>query len=356
MNKLTVMTSYRAPSLKNVSEDIVKVARSLGYTAKISYEQIPSFQLRRDGSSAIIMMPVDPLYSVGWLLIARDCVHGNVPCIYYGVVEGRLNEKHVKPWMSEARIVTPSKYVRDKLTEAGLTVVGVVHHGVDLNLIEQARKYGKYRRKELCDKVGGCDGKVLCVTVSNSHPRKGLALLNRMANIVHKKDDNVVFYVVTEPKGQQYFNAPNVVVDTGFGSRSRVDALSLIAAADIYVSPSMAEGFGLTILDSMALGVPVVHAELPPLMEFSEGFTVPVEYVSYFDVDFYSGGATVSGIIYENHVYDVEIFAEVLLQVVDYVRSRSDIIDDYRGRCELKVKEYDINVKYKELLKYLGMG
>jgi DNA adenine methylase len=102
----------------------------------------------------------------------------------------------------------------------------------------------------------------------------------------------------------------------------------------------------------MALGAPVVHAALPPLMEFSTGFVVPVTEVTYFD----RPEQTASGIIFENYLWDPSAFADVILQVVDYYRNKKDAIIDYRCRAWLQARKLNIRRVYPRLLKYFADG
>lgn len=53
------------------------------------------------------------------------------------------------------------------------------------------------------------------------------------------------------------------------GYMDRLEVLSLIAAADCYFSPHRAEGFGLTILESMSLGKPVIATAYSGNMDFT---------------------------------------------------------------------------------------
>ncbi len=60
---------------------------------------------------------------------------------------------------------------------------------------------------------------------------------------------------------------PNVKVINEYWGRDQL--LQLMQAADVYVSPHAAEGFGLTLLESMALGTPVVATAFSGNMDFT---------------------------------------------------------------------------------------
>jgi glycosyltransferase involved in cell wall biosynthesis len=47
----------------------------------------------------------------------------------------------------------------------------------------------------------------------------------------------------------------------------RQDVGDLLVAADVFIFPSLFEGFGGAMIEAMALGVPVVASDIPPLRE-----------------------------------------------------------------------------------------
>lgn len=348
---LRVLTSSRAISLQTVAMDIVKVAGKLGIKSNWDTKIVPSFELRSNGDSALIVMAVDPLVAVPWFLLARDCSKGGVRNAFYGTIEGKVNTKYVHGWMREVDFIANSEYTQNKLLEAGLNVVGVVPHGVDLDAIAQAKR-SRSLGLGYMEKLGLNPSKhVVVTTVANSHPRKGLAFYDKVVELVGGKDGSVKFLVITEDKGLSYFKKrSNLVVTTDFGKLHRITLLSIIASSHILAIPSLAEGFGLPALEAMALGTPVVHAELPPLMEFSTGFTVPVRDVAYFD----RGEVGPSGIVYEQHLYDASEFADVLLQVVDMLRGRREAVVDWRVRSYERAVQYSIYAVYSKLLRLMG--
>jgi mannosyltransferase len=64
------------------------------------------------------------------------------------------------------------------------------------------------------------------------------------------------------------------------GRVSEEDKIALYQAADLYVTPSLYEGFGLTALEAMASGVPVVAADVGAfselIVEDETGVVTPV--------------------------------------------------------------------------------
>jgi glycosyltransferase involved in cell wall biosynthesis len=161
-------------------------------------------------------------------------------------------------------------------------------------------------------------------------------------------DPQIKFLVVTDEHGLEHFaGLDNVVAKPGFGKLDRILELAVIGASHIHAVPSLAEGFGLTVLEAMALGVPVVHADLPPTREFSIGWRVPVVDV----VKFVQTRPYYSGVVYEHHIYRVEDFAKTVVEVAEMVRNNDDIIKQYRQKAVEKASEMDIRNMYPRLIK-----
>jgi glycosyltransferase involved in cell wall biosynthesis len=349
---LLVLTSSRAVSLQTVAQDIVNVAVEAGLKATWLPRQLAPIEVRQQAGAEITIMPFDPLTAGPWILLNRDLNKGGVRNLYYATIEGRVNRRFLASWMREVRYVANSEYTAEKLREVGLMVEAVVPHGVDMKAVEKAKRMKSLGLAYL-QKFGLDPSKhVVVLTISNSHPRKGLAWYDKVVKVVESKDPSVKFLVVTEQKGVEYFSEhQNLVISTDFGKLPRLTVLSLIASAHILAIPSLSEGFGMPALEAMALGTPVVHAELPALMEFSTGFTVPIKEIHEFDRQ----EVGPSGIIYEQHLYDVNEFADVLLQVVDIYKNKKEAIEDWRARSLEVAKKYDTRTVYPALIR-LVMG
>jgi glycosyltransferase involved in cell wall biosynthesis len=102
------------------------------------------------------------------------------------------------------------------------------------------------------------------LAIGTLEPRKGLV------SLVEATKDTGIPLVLIGPQGWGSVDvrAPHVQVLGRLGDAELVYALRRAAVLAV---PSLAEGFGLPLLEAMAAGVPVVHTDAPALVEVAGG-------------------------------------------------------------------------------------
>jgi glycosyltransferase involved in cell wall biosynthesis len=111
------------------------------------------------------------------------------------------------------------------------------------------------------------------VTVATLEPRKGLdVLLDAIGDVPD------ITLAVVGPDGWGNFDVATEVRDRALGDRvlhlrelSDSDLGAVVSGALALVQPSREEGFGLPVLEAMALGTPAVISDAPALVELAGG-------------------------------------------------------------------------------------
>jgi glycosyltransferase involved in cell wall biosynthesis len=196
-----------------------------------------------------------------------------------------------------ARVLVPSRYVRDEL--CGLLGVDarrvvVTPEGVDARfrppqdpaseqVDDRLRRLGVHRP--------------YVFALGNLQPRKNLArLVEAWARLCAGGAADGHSLVVAGGFRGRRDGAPALAVALGIGDRivfpgyvGDDELPALYGAADLFVHPSLHEGFGLTALEAMACGTPVACSDASALPEVTDGAAV------LFDAEDAAGIAAVLG-------------------------------------------------------------
>ena len=225
-----------------------------------------------------------------------------VPTLHYIPVEG----VDLPPtWRELWDIVVPvamSEFGADQIARIGVPRPPVVYHGVDVAQFrpvspEKPLRIGDkaLRSKADCKRFFGGDPRQRWLLRTDRHmPRKRYAtMLRGVAPVMASRPD---LYMVMHCRSfDQGGNLPDTIAKypkalrdrmliTGFhdqaGGASRDVLTALYNAADVYVSTS-AEGFGLTIAESIACGTPAVGLDYSAVPEVigPAGLLVPWAYL-----------------------------------------------------------------------------
>jgi glycosyltransferase involved in cell wall biosynthesis len=170
-------------------------------------------------------------------------------------------------------IIVPTAAVAAELTQhaPGTARVHVIGHGVPAALAEPVDKDARFRihsRLQLPERY--------VLAVGTVEPRKGLDVLLDAMSRPNAPDMPLV---VAGPAGwggvdlrelaaHHHLPPERLIV---LGHVTDAELAVVLHDASVLVVPSLAEGFGLPLLEGMAAGVPVVHSDAPALIEVAAG-------------------------------------------------------------------------------------
>jgi len=156
-----------------------------------------------------------------------------------------------------------------------------VYNGVDTEWFdpEQARDAGRFLREQLQLRVTDF---VAC-TIAGFRPEKGHGhLIRAFARVVKSRPDS---YLLLAGDGPTRLGTEACVRQHGIEQNvrflgTRGDVRTVLAASDVSVMPSTSETFSMAMLESLAMGVPVIATDVGGAMEAVKpgitGLLVPV--------------------------------------------------------------------------------
>lgn len=159
-------------------------------------------------------------------------------------------------------VIAVSNYCRQYLIrELGYNaeVIKVVHNGIDIQKFTQ----------KICKKGGGRLIKI--GTLGRLHAQKGLPTLIKAIPYI-ASDINILCNIpgTGELEGflKQMVNSLNLGNKVKFwGALSNIEKIKYLQNLDIFIQPSEWEAFGISILEAMAVGLPVIASDLEGIPE-----------------------------------------------------------------------------------------
>jgi glycosyltransferase involved in cell wall biosynthesis len=200
-----------------------------------------------------------------------------------------LNKSHRLTLRNVARVIAVSQAVADRLRVQRIferSKIVVVPNGIDIDRFAPGRE-GREGKSD-----SGPRTKLRVGMIGHLAPIKGQKEFIRAAAIVTQRRDDVEFVIVGEDKSRKGENRLriekligelNLQDDVGLAGWTD-DVAKLLSTLDLFVSPSRSEPFGLSIIEAMAAGVPVIATMSEGAREIIEngktGRLVPLRDVS----------------------------------------------------------------------------
>jgi len=183
---------------------------------------------------------------------------------------------------SNLEIVTANKDARDSLKDflpkALFKKIEVLRAGVDLENIGNFNINAPLHRREMRPRLGLADATHLVVTVGQFIPRKGPQVLMEAATRIYQSHPEAKFLWLTDRINKESADFLNretelknfKVVTMGEIGGTPNDVFRFLAAADIFVLPSLVEGLPISLLEAMAMGLPCISTNINAVPEAIE--------------------------------------------------------------------------------------
>ncbi len=200
-----------------------------------------------------------------------------------------LQECQEKSILLADRCFCVSRYWQEELKRLYNVDADLVFNGVD------AGRYSpeKDGSEESLKKRLGLTGRPIFLTIGGVEPRKNsIRLLQAFAQVLAAFPQaqlviagGITLFDYSDYQGQFFAEAERLGINQGealilAGVIADEDMASLYRCADVFVFPSVKEGWGLVAMEAIASGLPLVTANRPPFTEFltsEQAFLVDVE-------------------------------------------------------------------------------
>lgn len=180
-------------------------------------------------------------------------------------------------WRRADRIIAVSHAVGEALIGRGMprASITVVHDGIPVDEVTAVAP------EDLRPRLGLAPGTPLAITMGALVGVKDHATLVRAASIAATRRPDLHWAIAGE--GHLRLDVEALIRELGLQSRVHLlghvpDGVRMVAASDLFVMSSIQEGLGTSVLDAMALGVPVVGTSvggIPELLADGAGRLVP---------------------------------------------------------------------------------
>jgi glycosyltransferase involved in cell wall biosynthesis len=203
----------------------------------------------------------------------------------------KLWKLRIYEWLDRLtmRKVTAFHALTDEVARSWVDVIGidrdritVIPRGVSIETIE-SEKLTPESRHRLRQELTGVADTVLVLAIGREEPQKGQRyLIDAFAMVIESEIE--AHLVMAGRPGSSSPALDAQIAERGIGDRVhrlgvRTDIFRLMAAGDLMVFPSLYEGLGVSLIEGMGSGLPIVVFDRPPMNQIVEhdvtGLVVP---------------------------------------------------------------------------------
>lgn len=252
------------PSYTNLAYDIKLVLENEGF---VVLENLSPFSQIMLGGIIVLANATD-IYHRPYFI---RYYNAKKPKVLYVGAEGKMIYDTMVQWLyTSVDPIANSEFSYRNLVSSGIRPKGALLHGVNITLAENAKKKADEIRSKLQAQF---TNKTYIGVVSGTTERKNMKLFVETTGILNKQFPDVAkqieFFVISNKDFLQYVVPANVHFIAEFGSKPREDIFAFYGAMDYVLVPSGCESFGLPVLESMAMGTPVIHMPVAAMAEFT---------------------------------------------------------------------------------------
>jgi len=244
--------------------------------------------------------------------------------------------------------ITPSLYTKQCLEQAGLYCDAVIKHGIRLNE-NYDKRFHDYIKQAL-PQPSKVELSNIMLCVAGNWRRKALDKLLIAYKTIEKitKDSFLILHSGIGDTNivalQQMLELKRFWFTNMWGTLPPDKLPSLYALCNVYVQPSMVEGFGLTYLEAFQFNKPVIGVNCPATNEIVEdgytGLLIPVTKTE--DIVWQQRHAI------RLHYFNIDDLIDAMMMMTDG-KSRQTFSENIKKEKH----RWDMNTLYKEFLKYL---
>lgn len=333
---LILASEENHPSFANQAMLLDKLHRMKGYYVIRSDDYLANRQRCPDYDVLILGSPVSERLR---FFLQVFMMHSNRR-IAYVTCEGPLDKHFYKPSIFQPYKVYANSYFSAKnLMESGITVHGVIHHAVDMDLIGDAMKNPAHLPAD-------DNQETLFTYVGQIGPRKRPELfLEAFRKASRKTGHKIKLITVSGISRMLKPEDHNVIEIASFGSLPYREVLKIISGSHYYLHLTTSEGFGLPALEARCLGKPLVALEMQPTTEF-----IPKKGCLWVKVTEMRRTKYMGYMDFIEHLYDIDEAADIIAQAHDIRLNYPSQYEDMRHKQLAGAKKYDYRVMYKRFI------